>query len=367
MRRRKYADLVLLPSGIYEKSITRDGQRHVFRSKDPEEVYRKIDLFLHPPQLFSVFADGWQEEHFAKIGAGTQSSYRSPLRRAVAAVGNKDIRDVSAADVNAVLLAMKDQGYSSRSVRNQKYVFSMVFDYAIREKAIQYNPVAAVDVPRGLPRTTREAPEDDAVDQIKAGLGCYWGLFPFFLLCTGCRKGEALALTGADIDLQQMVIRVHKNLEYVSGKPRIKPPKTTAGFREVPILDILRPHLPALRPGEYLFPQENGEPMSSKCYQRHWDHYCLDAGFVAYSPEIRVNKQGCSYVYKKRRNTLTAHQLRHGYATILYEAGVDAKLASKLLGHSDVAITQQLYTHIRNRKQATVRDQLNSYFGSIAL
>ena len=120
--------------------------------------------------------------------------------------------------------------------------------------------------------------------------------------------------------------------------------------------------LPELAPEELLFPQENGQLMSSKTYERHWSHYCKDAGFVTYTPIQRTDKRGKPYVYQKPTITLTAHQLRHGYATILYEAGIDAQTAKVLLGHSDIAVTLQIYTHIRNKKRASVTDILNAAF-----
>ena len=58
---------------------------------------------------------------------------------------------------------------------------------------------------------------------------------------------------------------------------------------------------------------------------------------------------------------LTAHQLRHGYATLLHEADVDVKDAQELLGHSDVSVTQNIYTEVSNRRRKKVAKQINSY------
>lgn len=361
-RRKKYDDLVLRKDGIYEKTITRDGVRHQFRSRDPEEVYRKVDAFLNPGRTFAQVAEEWREAHYKTIGPGTQSSYNAAFARAVEAVGEMELESVEAADINALLLRLKDQGKSARVVQIQKYVFGMIYNYAIMQGYTRYNPVQAVKVPSGLKRKTREAPEEDEVEKIRAGLRCYWGLFAFFLLHTGMRKGEALAITGADIDRKARVIHVTKSVAYKNGAPYLKPPKTESGVRDVPLLDALAAELPELGPEELLFPQANGALMSSKTYERHWSHYCKEAGFVSYTPIQRTNKKGKPYVYQKPTITLTAHQLRHGYATILYEAGIDAQTAKGLLGHSDITVTLQIYTHIRNKKRAAVADTLNAYF-----
>lgn len=61
----------------------------------------------------------------------------------------------------------------------------------------------------------------------------------------------------------------------------------------------------------------------------------------------------------------TAHQLRHTYATILYEAGIDVKDAQALMGHSDIAVTQNIYTHIRENRAKLAADLLNRHVEKI--
>ena len=62
---------------------------------------------------------------------------------------------------------------------------------------------------------------------------------------------------------------------------------------------------------------------------------------------------------------MTAHQLRHGYATILHDAGIDVKDAQYLLGHSSVSMTQDIYTHIRQSRIVEAGKKLNDYFGEV--
>lgn len=361
-RKKKTDGLYMRPDGVYEKILTIDGKRKAFRSKDPDEVWRKIEAAQNPVRTFSAVCDEWQAEHYKTIGPGTQSSYNSAIQRAKDAVGDVPIDEVSGEDIEAVLLDLKAKGLSAHTVKIQKYLFGMVMDYAIVHGYTRHNPAKAVRTPKGLPRKTREAPEDDVIQRIRDNVGAYFGLFAYFLLYTGCRKGEALAITGADIDRRRKVIHVRRAVAYKSGAPYIKEPKTEAGTREVPLLDDLERVLPKLQPDELLFPQENGQPMSSKAYERHWRHYCKDAGFSDWRPEQRTDKNGRAYTYKAHQNTLTAHMMRHGYATILYEAGIDVQQAKVLLGHSDISVTQQIYTHIRNSRRESVAEKLNSYF-----
>ena len=63
--------------------------------------------------------------------------------------------------------------------------------------------------------------------------------------------------------------------------------------------------------------------------------------------------------------TLTAHQIRHGYATILWEAGIPAKDAQTYLGHAQLSTTMDIYTHIRDGRKAETDSRINEAFRSI--
>ena len=64
---------------------------------------------------------------------------------------------------------------------------------------------------------------------------------------------------------------------------------------------------------------------------------------------------------KENDTKITAHQLRHGFATMLYEAGIDLKDAQNLMGHSDIKTTQTIYTHIREKRKEETAKKLNEF------
>ena len=218
----------------------------------------------------------------------------------------------------------------------------MIFDYAIAHDYAQYNPVLSVRLPKGLKRGKRTAPTDSQIKAIFANKDQPFGLFPVFLLCTGLRKSEALALTWDDIDLELRQISVTKSLDYTVGaSPKIKPPKTEAGIRVVPIIDVLYEQLTKARESsksDYLFPApqstrggKGGGLMTLRGYEGAWLRYCESAGFL--------DDEG--------KPTVTAHNLRHGTATLMFELGVDELTAKRILGHSRIEITREIYTELR--------------------
>lgn len=87
---------------------------------------------------------------------------------------------------------------------------------------ITSNPVVLVNLPRNLQKTKRSLPSDDEIKLVKNSTDCTFGLFAFFLMYTGCRKCEALALQYGDIDLKNKKIRISKAVYFVGNQPQIK-------------------------------------------------------------------------------------------------------------------------------------------------
>ena len=237
----------------------------------------------------------------------------------------------------------------------------------VYSKTIKHNPVLYVSLPDNLPKAkVREAPEDEIVKAIREkATSAYFGLFAFFLICTGFRRGEALAVQWKDIDFVKGTISCGETISFRSGTAKAAPPKTANSYRTVPLLDELAAVLkrPAgAADADYVFYGEDpAKPMPQATYDRRWRHYCIDMGFVTDEPETRTSKQGKVYVVHNYKPTLTAHDMRHGYATMLYEAGVDVYTAMTLLGHAEIETTMAIYTHLRSRKKSESIEKLKEY------
>ena len=166
------------------------------------------------------------------------------------------------------------------------------------------------------------------------------------------------------MDTDEKIIRINKEYIYPSGMPVLKSTKTVAGIRTVPLLPGLKAVLDKpknAKPDTLIFPAPDGRPLQENAFRRRWRHYCKDAGLVTDVVEIKTRKNGTKYQYHRYEPTITPHQLRHGYATVLHEADVDAKTAQALLGHADIHTTLQIYTDIRNSHRATQTSKLEKY------
>lgn len=342
------AMFTLRKDGRYQVKYTDSSGQHTLYDRDPEKLYHKLQAAKLPAEervlTFGEIAEGWERQHREEITTRTWTNYEPHYKDILARHGNSAIEDVTAKLIANHLTSAKLKGYSATVVNTIRSLYRMIFDYAVANDFAQFNPVLSIRLPKGLKRGKRTAPSDDQMQIIMQNTDAPFGLFPFLLLCTGMRKSEALALTWDDVDLQRNEISVTKSLDYAIGaNPQVKPPKTEAGNRIVPIIDILRTKLQeAANESQsiYLFPADastrggkGGGLMTLRGYEGHWLKYCQSVGLMdGHKPAI------------------TAHNLRHGTATLMFELGVDELTAQRILGHSRVEITREIYTDLRAKQ-----------------
>lgn len=355
-----YAAMFTLRSdGRYMATYTDETGRHSLYSKDPEKLYHRLQEAQLPKEervpTFREIAEDWENHHREEIGIRTWKNYTPHYEDILSRHGKKKISDVTAVDVINHLTAAKAKGYSATVVNTIRSLYRMIFDHAIANDLALYNPVTSVKLPKGLKRGKRTAPTDEQIRIIFNSVHKPFGLFPFLLLCTGLRKSEALALTWDDIDLEKKEISVTKSLEYRSGgAPSFKSPKTEAGVRTVPIVDILGSYLEKakfLSKSSYLFPSQDsnragkgGNLMADRAYEGAWNRYCAAAGLL--------DEGG--------KPAITAHNLRHGTATLMFELGVDELTAQRILGHSRIEITREIYTQLREAQNKKSLEKFNA-------
>lgn len=161
-----------------------------------------------------------------------------------------------------------------------------------------------------------------------------------FLLFTGCRIGEAIALDMDDIDFRNKLIHITKNMSDITHK--ISTPKTAASFRDIrmqPELILLCRQIRQMTLKDRLmFPEadrtafilnDEGRRVSANTYQQHFGSLCES-------------------VLGRR---LTPHALRHTHVSILAEKGISLDMIARRLGHETSAITRQIYYHVTKKQK----------------
>jgi len=241
---------------------------------------------------------------------------------------------------------LADRGLSPKTVGNCHAALHKALSQAARWRLVPANVADLVDPPR-VPQHQMKALSPDDARQVLATaaddpLEALWRL----AITCGLRLGELLALRWSEVDLDSGTLSVIASLErWEDGVAVVAEPKTARSRRQVQlgsaIADALQRHRSA-HPGiGYVFTRSDGRPLSRSILDKAWTRLNGRAGV----PRVRF------------------HDLRHTAATLLLGRGVHPKIVSEMLGHSTVAITLDLYSHVTptmQREAAAAMDELLS-------
>lgn len=326
------------PDGLWRDYITIDGKRKYFTGKTKAAVLAKIRGF--DPQTLtptvSRVVDDWQRT-LDDLSPTTLPAYMRYSERFKVAFGDRMIGELRPVDIQTFLTEQITNYHMARNTAsNCLSVVNRIMVFAVSRGDAEVNVARDIEIPRSLKKSERQMPDDDVLRKIQDADDTTAGLFLLFALYTGCRKGELLALTWEDVDMKSRLIRISKSVYYHGNSPALKDPKTEKGVRVVMIPDRLYKHL---HPGTGLiFPDPvDGGLMKLSRYDDMIDAWRRD--------------HDCD---------LTAHQLRHAYASMLEEAHVPEKTAQSLLGHAQISTTKDVYTHIRAQRAAKELQDLRS-------
>jgi integrase len=245
-------------------------------------------------------------------------------------------------------------GLSPRSVRYVHTIIHRAFRDAVRWGRITRNPADAADPPRSA-ATVRAAMTTWSAEQVRAFLvhTADHRLHAAFAVLgtTGMRRGECLGLRWSDIDLTAGRVSITQTVIAVNHEVRIGSPKTTRGRRTVSLdsgtVAALQEHrrrqaAERLRMGAgfadhgLVFCRPDGGPLHPERFSRTFSIEAMRAGL----PPIRL------------------HDLRHTWATLALSAGEHPKVVQERLGHANVSITLDVYSHVTEGLHSDAADRV---------
>jgi integrase len=329
--------------GRVQTDITVNGKRIYFYASNDRELRQKVMAYQQQSDegpLFEEVAEMWWEQKQRMLSPNSLRNYTPALERSVQEFGGMRIRKITPADIEDYINRF-GLTHAAKTTATQLNIINQIFRYARIHGHTETVPTDIVQVPRGLKKTPRLLPPETDVESVRHNIDYpIMGLFAYVLLYSGLRRGEALALQYKDIDRQSKKIHVEKSLCAYRNEPIIKTPKTEAGYRDVPLVDALANVIPEGKPAEYIFLRD-GHLLTDADFDTLWGQYQRHTGIKS-----------------------TPHQLRHWFATLLFNAGVDKFEAARYMGHTTTQMTE-IYTHITRTRTASSLDRLNQTIGSL--
>ena len=283
--------------------------------------------------------------------------------------GHSPIEAVRPFQIESALTALAKENPSTgkpsakKTLAAYKQCCGQVFKFAIKNRIMEYNPVDYAEMPKNAPENKRRALTETEREWIieldstqRAKRAAMIAMF------CGLRRGEMTALTWNDIDFEKKTITVNKSYNFKNKT--LKLPKTDAGIRTVPMPDNLVEYLKSeKRTSIYVIVTARNTMMSIDSWKRAMQSLLVDLE-IAHGTAKGKEKKKKKFEPKPTVFTLQPfgwHDLRHTYATLLFEAGVDVLTAQYLLGHASPQTTMEIYTHLSDAQKDRSIVKLNDF------
>ncbi len=322
---------------------------------------------LADDRLFGDYATEWfrvRKEPF--VSPSTRESYRTALNKDLFPVlGNRMLRAISSMELQQIV-----NGFANRSATKITVVMATlrgVFRCALADRLISVDPAKGLQRPAAAPAAEKNAltPQQRAALEMVCRdhpQGHYLALMYYL----GCRPGEARGLQWGDIDWKASRVHIVRDIDYKDGG-RAGALKTSASARPVPLPAPLRAILEPLRglPDTYIAHAEKSpyKPLSKSSAERLWVSFMQAADMVALADED--NKYSLSDPRHTYTPLFTPHALRHNYITMCWENGFDPYETMKLVGHTSINTTMNIYTHLSEVQMQKTAAKLDNMFSGV--
>ena len=304
----------------------------------------------------------WYENHSKpKIRPTTQETYESRIRlHIIPEIGDIPLNKLTQNDLQQFYGRLKKsgrkrftdkygEGLSDRMVRMCHATCRSALEKAVQDGLIRVNPAIGCKLP---PKKAREMQvltrEELQRFLIQAKFEGYYEVF-LLDLATGLRRGELMALQWDDLNFKTGVLNVNKQVYDVRGQLQISTPKTKNSVRKIvlppAVVAVLREYKKTVD-SRWMFPS----PVKEECP--------ITPGVVRRRLQLILEHAGCKHV--------RFHDLRHTFATLALENGMDVKTLSAMLGHVSAATTLDIYTHITDDMQRTAAANIDRGIGKAA-
>lgn len=225
------------------------------------------------------------------------------------------------------------KGLSPKTVRNIHQILESAMKLAQEQKLIIKDPTAGCALPKVEKKEMKTLPVEQLASFLREARES--GVFELYYLdlATGLRRGELLGLKWTDIDLEKGELQVKRQVVRIEGKIVEAPLKTKNAYRTLPLAEdvtaILKQQRKKAGNSPWVFPSPNGGPISPDSVLRKLHGVLKRAGL----PQVRF------------------HDLRHTFATLALQNGVDIKTVSGMLGHYSAGFTLDTYAHVTTAAQ----------------
>jgi integrase len=345
--------------GKWVGSITlQNGKRKVFYGKTRKEVKDKLAVALHEQQQGTLVANSqqtveqflidWLENtHKRSVRPRTYERYKQAIDlHIIPALGRYQLQKLTVQQVQAFYAKEEDKGIAPATIIYHHSVLHNALGKAVAWGLISRNVCDLASLPRKQHYEIQPLTAVQAQKFLDTVHGHRWEALFALALTTGMRRGELLGLKWQDINLETGILQVRRILSRVPTQMANREhvyveaePKTAKSRRSIAIapfaLEVLKQHYEQ---------QLEAKMKAGTSWQWHDYVFCTSVG----------THLGPNHVVEEFKKLLTQaglpnirfHDLRHSAASLLLTVGVHPKIVQEVLGHTQISMTMDIYSHV---------------------
>jgi len=300
--------------------------------------YNSGNVISTSTMRLGTWVDQFVQNYLPNIEATTRDSYEEKIRNHIKpSLGTIPLNILNTNTIQTWVNDMIKKGLSPKTIRNTFNVLNPALKKAVLLRMLPHNPCEGVALPKLQKPKVEVYTKAESKQVLSAAKGTDLYLFVLLSLSLGTRRGELSALKWENIDFEKRTIKVCESRVHANKTVIEKDPKSEAGNRTITVgSDVMN----ELRKAKEAYDEKAKEP------------WFRDLGFVIckedgtpYRPDSLTQKWE-RFTERNNLPHIKLHGLRHTNATTLIAAGISPKVVQQRLGHADVSITLNTYTHV---------------------
>ncbi|HVD00377.1 MAG TPA: site-specific integrase [Candidatus Dormibacteraeota bacterium] len=342
--------------------------RQTFYGATRKEVQDWLKVALRDQQLGTLpaasretvgqFLTAWLEDSAKpRLRPSTFRSYSDLVRlHVLPTIGHHRLDRLTPQQVQTMLNAKLAEGLSARRVEYLRAVLRTALNQAVKWGMVARNAAGLTNPPRVKTRPVQVLSPDEARRFLEVAQGDRLEALFVVALSLGLRQGEALGLQWEDVDLKKRSLSVAHALQRIDGKMQLVEPKTERSRRTIRMPEVVAGALTAhqqqqrkdrllagarWKESRFIFTTTVGTPLEGPSVTRHFQQLLKQAGL----PRLRF------------------HDLRHSCASLLLAQGVAPRVVMETLGHSQISLTMNTYSHVMPAVQAEAAVAMDRVLG----
>lgn len=352
---------------VYRQTFMFEGHRYDVRAKTKAELREKVALkrqelekaLVGPNTLVKEWAQTFLYEYKAPTlkGRGSFETYETRLNKhLLEPFGSMKLSAVKPLDLQKHLNTLS--GKSQSHITKVYQCYDQFFRTAKVNRLISENPVEYITKPHGYKGTHRSLTAEERQTVLKVAEYHRGGLWVLTMLYCGLRPEETTLIQGEHIA---------DDILHIPGT------KNENAERIVFIPDVLRERMPKISDNQYLFHGVKTDKLTDSARVSMWKDFKREMNITLGSKVYRnrlipendedVRNHGAAPVYRVA-DDLTPYCFRHTFCTDLQSANVPLNVAKELMGHSDISLTANIYTHCSDMSFNAARDAVNAFHNS---